>query len=74
MKSYEFKSEGFERHTCNSSKEGEWIIFQCPKCGYVSKMNPRTHEMKVIDIGDETVLHSGMHVPIGIQPDKYHPN
>jgi len=69
-----FQSEGFEKHTCKSRREGDWLIFECPQCDYVRKWNPTTSEMNLVDSGDENALHSGMHQPTGAQLEKYNPN
>jgi len=57
-----------ERHECFSERKGTWIIFRCPECDYVRRMNWETGEMKVRG-GEFSVLHSGMHYPIGINPN-----
>ncbi len=57
-----------ERHECTSERKDNWVIFRCPQCDYVRRMNWETGEMKVRG-GDFGVLHSGMHYPTGINPD-----
>ncbi len=59
----------FEQHACTSKKEGDWIIFECSQCDYVRKLNYKTREMKVSG-GSMTTVHSGFHVPVGLQPGK----
>ncbi len=59
----------YEQHACTSKREGDWIIFKCTQCDYVRKMNLKTREMKVSG-GDMTTVHSGFHVPVGLQPGK----
>ena len=60
---------GYDEHSCTSERKGDWIIFKCPQCDYVRKMNYKTGEMKVKG-GNLTTLHKGFHVPVGLQPDK----
>ncbi|NUO03693.1 MAG: hypothetical protein HUU01_24020 [Saprospiraceae bacterium] len=57
-----------ERHECYSERKDQWIIFRCPQCDYVRRMNWETGEMKVRG-GDYMVLHGGFHFPTGINPD-----
>jgi hypothetical protein len=64
---------GQEKHVCSSEREGDWIIFKCPQCDYVRKMNYKTNEMKVSG-GDMMTTHSGFHVPIGLQMGKMNMN
>ncbi|MCB0559947.1 MAG: hypothetical protein H6573_05550 [Lewinellaceae bacterium] len=71
---FEFHSEGFEKHSCQGRREGEWLIFECPECSYVRKWNPESNEMNLIDSGDENALHSGMFEPVGLQMSKLNPN
>ena len=73
-KHFEFKSEGFEQHTCNGRREGEWLIFECPECGFVRKWNQKTNEMKVTNEGNLNALHKGMFQPVGLQMETYNPN
>ncbi len=69
-KEMEFFGEGhLERHECESRRKGDLIIFKCPQCNYERHMNIQTGEMYVKE-GNMTALHSGMHWPIGVQPDR----
>ena len=61
-------------HKCNSQRKDGWIIFKCPDCDYVRKLNLKTNEMQVEGNTDWSVLHKGIHFPIGMQPEKYSPN
>lgn len=70
IKSLDF---GHEKHSCTSERKGDWIIFTCPECDYVRKLNFKTSEMKVTG-GTMTALHSGFHVPVGIQPETLNMN
>ncbi len=71
---FEFKTDGFEHHQCSSKREGKWIIFQCTQCNYKRKLDTETSKPEVISPGDVNALHTGMHTPVGVQLDKYHPN
>lgn len=72
--SFEFNSEGFDKHSCQGHREGDWLIFECTECSYVRKWNQKTSEIKLVDSGDENALHSGVFEPVGLQSDKYNPN
>lgn len=63
-----YPSDERERHECFSERKDNWVIFRCPQCEYVRWMNWETGEMKVRE-GDFMVLHSGMHYPVGIDPN-----
>ena len=71
---FEFHSEGLEKHSCQGRREGKWLIFECPECGYVRKWNQETNEMNLVDTGDENALHSGFFEPVGLQMSKMNPN
>ncbi len=63
------------RHTCITSREGEWVIFKCPICkDYERRMNLRTGEMKSKIGMTNTILHSGMMMPVGLTPSLYSGN
>jgi len=66
-----FNTENTEKHVCKSRKEGDWLIFECPKCGYLRHWNPKTNEMNLINSGNARVLHNGSYEPIGLQSNKY---
>lgn len=52
-----------EHHNCESIRDGDWIIFYCPKCPvYQRKLNWRTGKMKSKGTNTE-VYHSGSHFP-----------
>lgn len=70
----EFSAEDYEKHNCESRREGEWIIFECPHCNYVREWNLTTNEMKVTKGEDESVMHSGMFQPVGLQMETINPN
>ncbi|MCB0578033.1 MAG: hypothetical protein KDD10_01820 [Phaeodactylibacter sp.] len=73
-KRFEFQSKGFEKHSCNSRREGPWLIFECPQCSYARKWNTATNEIKLLDSGAENTLHSGWHEPPGLQMEKLNAN
>lgn len=70
----ELNGEGFDKHVCRGSRDGEWLIFVCPECSYRREWNPQTNEMHLIDSGDENALHSGWFQPVGLQMEKMNPN
>lgn len=58
---------GYEKHECNSKREGDWIVFSCKECEYERRYNWKTREVKVT--GENImVLHKGMHAPTGLNP------
>lgn len=71
---FKFKSEGYERHSCRSRREGAWLIFECPECSYVRKWNLESNKMKLENEGNRYALHNGSFEPVGLQSDKYNPN
>ncbi len=63
-----------EAHQCTAQREGDWVTFRCPKCrDYVRRMNVVTGEMTAPK-SNSPYRHSGLHIPIGIQPEIYNPN
>lgn len=69
----DFNSTEWEKHECHSTREGDWIVFECPQCDYTRRMNWKTGEMKVSG-GEMQVLHSGTHLPTGMDADLLHSN
>lgn len=59
-----FTNEGLEEHLCRSWQEGEWLIFQCPDCGFARKLNWHTAELVLLNAGNSKALHSGAHAPV----------
>ena len=50
------------RHNCESVRDGDWIIFTCPRYpGYKRKINWRTHKMSV-ENDVEDITHYGREV------------
>lgn len=63
-----------EAHKCTAERKGDWIVFRCPKCkDYVREMNYKTGEM-IAPKRYNPYKHTGMHIPIGLQPEMYNPN
>ncbi|MEL6256484.1 MAG: hypothetical protein AAFR87_31060, partial [Bacteroidota bacterium] len=57
-------------HVCNSRREGDWIIFTCPKCPrYIRKYNWKTRKMIVKGDDDLSIRHMGTHLPFGVSQD-----
>jgi hypothetical protein len=52
-----------DRHECISWHENDWVVFQCPTCGFSRKLNYRNGKMVTLQRGDQNVLHSGIHAP-----------
>ena len=41
-------SDGETHHTCETVRDGDWIIYRCPKCSdYEHRFNWRTGEFKM---------------------------
>lgn len=55
----------FEKHVCEGSSEGDWIIYRCTQCDYERRFHRRTGAMEVRE-GDPGVLHGGQFRPGGI--------
>lgn len=54
---------GSVQHKCTSDREGDWIVFRCPKCpDYERRLNWRTGEMKV-RAGKGNIQHTGFYLP-----------
>ena len=63
------------KHKCYSEKKGEWIIFRCPVCeDFERKVHSITGEMITTIDPDNTHLHYGTHVPVGLETNLYNPN
>ena len=53
------RTPGKETHVCEARREGDWIVYTCPKCpGYERRINQRTDEMKYKGFG-ANVRHEG---------------
>jgi hypothetical protein len=55
-----------ERHACEPTCEGDWIIHRCPKCDYELWDNWQTGEIKVLN-AKANINHSGYYVPTEYQ-------
>ncbi len=56
-----------ETHTCDSRREGDWIIFTCKSCpDYERRYNYKTREMRVKNSTSHT-HHVGHFVPKYLQ-------
>ena len=47
-----------ERHACNATRNGDWILHRCPSCDFELWDNCRTGEFKVLNVKPH-VNHSG---------------
>lgn len=52
----------YERHICESYRNGDWIIYSCPRCNYQMRENWRTGEMTVRNPKLD-IKHSGSYFP-----------
>lgn len=59
--------EEMEQHDCESRRDGDWIVFKCPKCDYSRRVNWKTGEMSASG-GNMFVMHRGQHFPTGVDP------
>ena len=50
-----------ERHACEATCEGDWVIHRCPKCDYELWDNWQTGEIKVLN-AKANINHSGSFV------------
>lgn len=57
------RTPDLEHHQCSATRDGEWIIFHCPKCrDYERRLNWRTGETKARNVR-ATIDHSGRYFP-----------
>jgi hypothetical protein len=59
-------ASNLESHQCESIREGDWIVYRCPKCDYELRDNWRTGELKVLNPKIE-IKHSGSYFPTEYQ-------
>jgi hypothetical protein len=59
--SYDAK-EKKDKHNCSSFRDGDWIIYTCPKCNYVCRENWRTGEYEVKN-PNPAATHYGSYFP-----------
>lgn len=50
-----------KRHTCKTSRQGDWVIYTCDECDYELWDNLRTGETKVKN-SKANIRHSGSYV------------
>ncbi len=53
---------GFEEHECISRREGSQVVFQCPHCDFVRKLDLKSGEVQTSG-GSPEVLHEGIYDP-----------
>lgn len=73
----QFKNDDPEReyHTCQSRREGDWIVFTCSQCNeYEQRINFKTQERISRPVDDPTIFHQGSFVPVGLESEQMHPN
>lgn len=64
-----------EYHTCESRREGDWIIFTCSHCPeYENRINFKTEQRISHPTANTNVFHQGVFVPVGIENFEYEPN
>ena len=60
----ENQSPEYERHQCDSYRDGDWIVFTCSRClNYERRMNWRTGEVTIKEGEDPYILHTGEYFP-----------
>lgn len=55
-----------ERHTCDSTRDGDWIIYTCPRCNYELRENWRNGQV-IIRNAKRNVNHTGRYAPAEYQ-------
>ena len=57
-------NSGKDGHKCSAYRDGDWIIFYCPRCtNYERRINWRTGETKSKNIAKE-IKHFGEYFPV----------
>ena len=51
-----------EKHVCNSFRQGDWIIYNCPQCDYELRENWRTGKLTVRN-PKLNIRHTGSYFP-----------
>lgn len=65
-----FSSGDPDSHTCESRREGAWVIFTCPVCAeFERRINMETGELRTIPAADPCILHHGSFMPAGFEAD-----
>ena len=52
-----------KRHTCEATREGDWIKHRCPECDYELWSNWQTGELKVFNAKQESIIRDSMFPP-----------
>ncbi len=63
LKATALPASNFQHHECESTREGDWIIYRCPKCNYELWDNWRTGALEVKNPKLE-IKHTGSYVPV----------
>ena len=71
MLEIKFNMDGEDRHQCYGVKDGEWIIYKCPSCSYIRKVNTTTGK-STSQGGDWTTLHEGSLIELDDSPKFSH--
>lgn len=72
---FELNDQEREFHTCESRREGNWLVFTCPQCiEYETRFNIQTGERISHPIADPTIFHQGTHIPVGLEGEHVHSN
>ncbi len=50
-------------HECQSTRNGDWIVYTCPECDYEMRENWRTGKMMVRNAKAD-IHHSGSYFPL----------
>jgi hypothetical protein len=50
-------------HQCSSYQDGDEIVFFCLECDYERRINWKYGGVRLINSGNQSVKHSGFHVP-----------
>ncbi len=64
MQNFELNFNAKTEHTLIGHREGDWIIFTCPKCkGFQKRYNWKTRKMITIGAGEKFMVHAGSYAP-----------
>lgn len=59
MPAYDFTPpDSVPHHICRSRRDGNWIVYTCPRCDYEMRENWKTGEMRVTNVKMD-IRHSG---------------
>lgn len=60
-----------DAHTCESRRDGAWVIFTCPHCEeFERRINFETGELRTIPASNPYILHQGSFMPSGFEVDQ----